>query len=133
MSAGSGIFSTPRPIPSRLAPTLAAGALIALALPVFAVAGWPLKGWLLGATLWLAALAFSLLLARLPRDPGNLAAASMRGIGTSSRALLVGIPLVAVTVANENVGVSAAILYALAFTVELAVGLVSYFGAEGGS
>lgn len=133
MSAGSGIFSTPRPIPSRLAPTLAAGALIALALPVFAVAGWPLKGWLLGATLWLAALAFSLLLARLPRDPGNLAAASMRGIGTSSRALLVGIPLVAVTVANESVGVSAAILYALAFTVELAVGLVSYFGAEGGS
>ena len=133
MSAGSGIFSTPRPIPSRLAPTLAAGTLIALALPVFAVAGWPLKGWLLGATLWLAALAFSLLLARLPRDPGNLAAASMRGIGTSSRALLVGIPLVAVTVANESVGVSAAILYALAFTVELAVGLVSYFGAEGGS
>ena len=133
MSAGSGIFSTPRPIPSRLAPTLAAGAVIALALPVFAVAGWPLKGWLLAATLWLAALAFSLLLARLPRDPGNLAAASMRGIGTSSRALLVGIPLVAVTVANESVGVSAAILYALAFTVELAVGLVSYFGAEGGS
>jgi uncharacterized membrane protein YiaA len=133
VSAGSGIFSTPRPIPSRLAPTLAAGALIALALPVFAIAGWPLKGWLLGATLWLAALAFSLLLARLPRDPGNLAAASMRGIGTSSRALLVGIPLVAVTVANESVGVSAAILYALAFTVELAVGLVSYFGAEGGS
>ena len=133
MSAGSGIFSTPRPIPSRLAPTLAAGAVIALALPVFAIAGWPLKGWLLAATLWLAALAFSLLLARLPRDPGNLAAASMRGIGTSSRALLVGIPLVAVTVANESVGVSAAILYALAFTVELAVGLVSYFGAEGGS
>jgi hypothetical protein len=133
VSAGSGIFSTPRPIPSRLAPTLAAGAVIALALPVFAVAGWPLKGWLLGATLWLAALAFSLLLARLSSDPGNLAAASMRGIGTSSRALLVGIPLVAVTVANESVGVSAAILYATAFTVELAVGLVSYFGAEGGS
>jgi len=130
VSAGSGIFSTPRPIPSRLAPTLAAGALIALALPVFAVAGWPLKGWLLGATLWLAALAFSLLLARLPRDPGNLAAASMRGIGTSSRALLVGIPLVAVTVANKSVGASAAILYALAFTVELVVGLVAYFGAE---
>ncbi len=48
----------------------------------------------------------------------------------SSRALLVGIPLVAVTVANEDVGVSAAVLYALAFTVELVVGLVTYFGAE---
>jgi hypothetical protein len=126
----AGIFSTPRPIPGRLGPTIAAGALIVLALPVFAVAGWPLSGWLLAAVLWAGALTFSLLLARLPGDPGNLAAASMRGIGTSSRALLVGIPLVAVTVANEDVGVSAAILYALAFTVELAVGLVTYFGGE---
>jgi hypothetical protein len=32
-----------------------------------------------------------------------------------------------VTVANQDVGVSAAIVYALAFTVELAVGLVTYF------
>jgi peptidoglycan/LPS O-acetylase OafA/YrhL len=126
----AGIFSTPRPIPGRLGPTLAAGALIVLALPVFAVAGWPLSGWLLAAVLWAGALTFSLLLARLPGDPGNLAAASMRGIGTTSRALLVGIPLVAVTVANEDVGVSAAIVYALAFTVELAVGLVTYFGGE---
>jgi len=126
----AGIFSTPRPIPGRLGPTIAAGALIVLALPVFAVAGWPLQGWLLAAVLWAGALGFSLLLARLPGDAGNLAAASMRGIGTTSRALLVGIPLVAVTVANEDVGVSAAILYALAFTVELVVGLVAYFGAE---
>ena len=126
----AGIFSTPRPIPGRLGPTIAAGALIVLALPVFAVAGWPLQGWLLAAVLWAGALGFSLLLARLPGDPGNLAAASMRGIGTSSRALLVGIPLVAVTVANEDVGLSAAIVYALAFTVELAVGLVTYFGGE---
>jgi hypothetical protein len=126
----AGIFSTPRPVPSRLGPTIAGGALLALALPVFAVAGWPLQGWLLAAVLWAGALAFSLLLARLPGDPGNLAAAGMRGIGTTSRALLVGIPLVAVTVTNESVGVSAAVLYALAFTVELVVGVVAYFGGE---
>ena len=126
----AGIFSTPRPVPGRLVPTVAGGALVALALPVFAVAGWPLRGWLLAAVLWTGALAFSLLLARLPRDPDNLAAAGMRGIGTTSRALLVGIPLVAVTVANQDVGISAAIVYALAFTVELAVGLVTYFSGE---
>jgi peptidoglycan/LPS O-acetylase OafA/YrhL len=126
----AGIFSTPRPVPSRLAPTLAGGSIIVLALPVFAVAGWPLTGWALAAVLWSAALAFSLLLARLPSDPDNLAAAGMRGIGTTSRGLLVGIPLVAVTVSDEAVGISAAILYALAFTVELAIGLMSYFGAE---
>ena len=126
----AGIFSTPRPVPSRFVPTIAGGSIIALALPVFAVAGWPLAGWALAAVLWAAALAFSLLLARLSKDPGNLAAAGMRGIGTSSRALLVGIPLVAVTVSNESVGIAAAVLYALAFTMELALSLVGYFGGE---
>ena len=125
-----GIFSTPRAVPSRVAPTLAGGSVVALALPVFAVAGWPRSGWALAAVLWRAALVFSLLLARLSGDPANLAAASMRGIGTMSRGFLVGIPLVAVTVSDERVGLSAALLYALAFTVELAVGLASYFGRE---
>ena len=124
----SGVFSTPRPVPGRLIPTIAGGAIILLALPVFAVAGWPLSGWALAAVLWSAALVFSLLLARLSGDPGNLAAASMRGIGTSSRAFLVGIPLVIVTVSNQDVGIAAAGLYAVAFTAELVVGLVEYFG-----
>jgi hypothetical protein len=126
----AGIFSTPRAVPSRLVPTLAGGSVIVLALPVFAVAGWPLAGWALAAVLWGAALVFSSLLARLSNDPGNLAAAGMRGIGTSSRALLVGIPLVAVTVSDESVGIAAAVLYALAFTIELVVGLAAYFGGE---
>lgn len=126
----AGIFSTPRPVPSRIVPVLAAGSVIVLALPVFAVAGWPLAGWALAAVLWVAALAFSLLLARLSNDPGNLAAAGMRGIGTTSRALLVGVPLVAVTVSDESVGIAAALLYAVAFTVELGLGLAAYFGQE---
>ena len=54
----------------------------------------------------------------------------MRGIGTTSRALLVGIVLVIVTVSTETVGLAAAILYAIAFTVELGVGLATYFGGE---
>lgn len=126
----AGIFSTPRPVPGRAGPTIAGGAVIVLALPLFAVAGWPLKGWAFAAVLWVAAELFALLLARLPGDPDNLAAAGMRGIGTTSRALLVGIPLVVATVTNESVGVAAALLYALAFTVELAVGVATYFGQE---
>ena len=126
----AGIFSTPRSVPSRIAPTVAGGLVIFLALPVFAVASWPLAGWALAAVLWVAAEVFALVLARLPGGADNLAAAGMRGIGTTSRALLVGIPLVIVTVSDENVGVAAAILYALAFTVELVVGLATYFGGE---
>jgi uncharacterized membrane protein YiaA len=126
----AGIFSTPRSVPSRLAPIVAGGLVILLALPVFAVAGWPLSGWALAAVLWVGAEVFALVLARLPGSADNLAAAGMRGIGTTSRALLVGIPLVIVTVSNESVGIAAAGLYAVAFTVELAVGLVTYFGTE---
>jgi hypothetical protein len=126
----AGIFSTPRSIPSRLAPTVAGGLVILLALPVYAVAGWPLAGWALAAVLWSAAEVFALVLARLPSGADNLAAAGMRGIGTTSRALLVGIPLVIVTVSDESVGIAAAGLYAVVFTVELTVGLLSYFGGE---
>ena len=126
----AGMFSTPRPLPSRIAPTIAGGTIIALALPIFAIAGWPLAGWALGAVLWVASEIFAAVLTRLPNSPDNLAAAGMRGIGTTSRALLVGIVLVIVTVSNESVGIAAALLYAIAFTVELGVGLATYFGGE---
>jgi hypothetical protein len=126
----AGIFSTPRSVPSRLAPTATGGLIIALALPIFLVAGWPMQGWLLAAVLWLASEIFAAVLTRLPNGPDNLAAAGMRGIGTTSRALLVGVVLVIVTVSNEPVGLAAALLYAIAFTAELGVGLATYFGGE---
>ena len=84
----------------------------------------------LAAVLWVASEVFALVLARLPNNPDNLAAAGMRGIGTTSRALLVGVVLVIVTVQNETVGLAAALLYAVAFTVELGVGVATYFGGE---
>lgn len=125
------LASTPRAVPSRLVPALAGSLLVALALPVFVVAGWPLDGWLLAAVLWVGGQLFAALLARLPLGTGNLAAAGMRGIGTSFRAIAVGIPLVAVTVANESVGIAAALVYVLAFTLELAVSVLAYFGGPG--
>lgn len=125
-----GLVSTPRPVPGRLAPALAGTAVVVLALPVFALAGWPLTGWGLAAVLWAAAQLLAAVLARLPLGTGNLAAAGMRGIGTSFRAFAVGIPLVVVTVSDERVGIAAALVYALAYTLELVVSLVAYFGAE---
>jgi hypothetical protein len=124
------LFTQPRPVPGRLAPMLAGSGLILLALPVFAIAGWPLKGWALAAVLWAGAQALAYLLTRLPLDPGNLAAAGVRGIGMGFRAFIVGIPLVAITVADSRVGLAAAVLYVLAYTLELAVSLVAFFGAD---
>ena len=82
------------------------------------------------AVLWMAAQALGYLLTRLPLDDGNLAASGVRGIGMGFRAFIVGIPLVAVTVADSRVGVAAVILYGLAYTLELAVSLVTFFGSE---
>jgi hypothetical protein len=125
-----GVFSTPRPVPGRLLPALAGSAVVVLALPVFAVAGWPFGGWALATVLWGAGLALQELLTRLRDADDTLARAGVMGIGMSFRAMAVGIPLVAATVANEAVGLSAALLYALAFTLALAVSLIEYFGAE---
>ena len=109
---------------------LAGSGLILLALPVFAIAGWPLQGWAIAAVLWVAAQALGYLLTRLPLDGGNLAAAGVRGIGMGFRAFIVGIPLVAITVADSRVGLAAASLYAVAYTLELAVSLITFFGVE---
>lgn len=124
------LVTNPRPVPGRLVPALAGTSVVLLALPLFLVAGWPLEGWLLAAVLWLVGEALAALLTRLPLDPGNLAAAGMRGIGTSFRGFAAGVALVAVTIADQQVGVAALAVYGLAFTLELAVSMLAYFGAE---
>ena len=122
------MFQTPRPVPGRLAPALAGAAVIALALPVFVVADLPLGGWALAATLWLAREALGALLARLRLGASSLAASGVVGIGMSFRAIAIGVVLLVVAVGDARLGLSAAVLYALVFTLELAVSLGSYFG-----
>jgi hypothetical protein len=125
----SALFETPRPVPGRLLPAIAGAAVIALALPVFVAAGWPLAGWMLAAVLWIVGEVLSVLLARLRLGLGNLAASGVVGIGMSFRAIAIGVVLVAVAASDARVGVAAALLYAAAYTLELAVSLLTYFGA----
>ena len=125
----SGLFSTPRPIPGRLVPVAAGAGVILLALPVFVVAGWPLRGWLLGAVLWIVAQALGLLLARLPLGADNVAAAGVVGIGMMFRPVAVMVVAIAVAASDATLGLAAALLYALAYTLELAVSLRVYFGS----
>jgi hypothetical protein len=121
--------STPRPVPGRLLPLTGAGAVIAVALPVFLIAGWPLAGWALGAVLWVGGELLGLLLTRLrASSPGN-AGAGVQGVGMMFRGIAVMVVLLAVVASNTSVGVSAAIVYALAYTLELMLSLVTYFGS----
>jgi hypothetical protein len=120
---------TPRPVPSRTLPVVAAAGVLALALPVFLVAGWRVSGWILGAVLWIASQAFGLLLTRLRAGMGNLAAAGVVAFGMMFRAIAVMVVVVAVVVSDVKLGVAAALTYALAYTAELGLSLVTYFGS----
>jgi len=110
-------------------PALGGTAAIVAALPVYLVAGWRLEGWVLAATLWLASQAFGYLLLRL-RTHGNLAAAGVAGVGMMTRAIAVMLVAFAVAVSDPTLGLAAALTYAFAYSVELGLSLVSYFGNE---
>lgn len=124
------VFSTPRPMPSRLLPAAAGALVIALALPVFLAAGWPLAGWALGAVLWLAGQGLSLLLTRMRPGASNLAASGVVGISMMFRAVAVGIVVIAVAASDPEFAIAAALVYALAYTLELALSLLAYFGSQ---
>jgi hypothetical protein len=128
----AGLLSTPRPVPGRLLPAVAGSAVIVLALPVFVLAGFPLAGWGLAAVLWVGSQALTELLTRLRPQTGNLAPAPVLALGMTFRAVAMMLVLVAVTVSDARLGLSAALLFALAYTLELAVGLATYFSGGAG-
>jgi hypothetical protein len=126
----AGVFSTPRPVPGRRAPTLASAGVVLLALPVFLVAGFSLAGWALAAVLWAAGELLGLWLARIRTGADHLGKSGMVAVATSFRGIGVMVVLLAVTVANRHVGIAAVAVYALAYTLSLAVSLVEYFSGE---
>jgi hypothetical protein len=125
-----GLMSTPRPVPGRLLPTLAGSFVFVIALPIFLLADFPLAGWAIAAVLWIGSLGLTALLTRLRPQTGNLAPAPVLALGMTFRAVAVMLVLVAVTVSDAELGLSAAILYALAYTLELGVALTVYFGSD---
>ncbi len=124
------MLSTPRPVPGRRAPVLAGAGVVVLALPVFLVAGFPLGGWALAAVLWGAGEALGVWLARVPIGADHLRSSGLVALAHSFRGIGVMIVLLAVTVASRDVGIAAVAVYALAYSLSLAVSLVEYFSGE---
>jgi hypothetical protein len=126
-----GILGSPRPAPSRrFAGPLAGALVIALTLPIFALAGWSLKGWAIAAVLWLGVQAFGLLLGRVRPSSENLAASGALAAGMMLRLLAVLVVLMDVASSDRELGLSVALVYGAAYTAELAVGLLGYYGQE---
>jgi hypothetical protein len=124
----AGIARTPRPIPGRLLPAVGGALVLLLALPVFLIAGWRIEGWALGAVLWVATQALNVLMARLQERGGNLAAAGVQGFSLFFKAIALLVVLVAVAASDAHLAVAAALTFALAYTCELGLSLVTYFG-----
>jgi hypothetical protein len=127
MAAETRAWTQPRQAPQTTLPSIAGTAVVALALPVFLLAGWSVRGWALGAVLWVASLAFGLLLHRLHTRTGNLAAAGVAAFGMMFRAIAVMVVAFAAAVSDPWLGVAAALVYALGYTAELGLSLIAYY------
>jgi hypothetical protein len=123
-------LGAPRPVPGRLLPVVAGAVVVALALPLFLLAGWRLSGWAIAGVLWVGAQALGLLLARVRPSPDNLAASGVLAFGMMARVLAVLVVLVAVAAADGKLALAAALVYALAYTAELALSIASYYVQE---
>jgi len=123
------LFSTPRPEPGHLLPALGGALLIGLALPVFILAHLSLGGWALAAVLWCAVHAIDALLTQARTRTGNLAASGVQAFGLFFKAIGLLVVLLVAAVANPHLAVAAAVTYALAYTFELGLSIVTYFGA----
>jgi hypothetical protein len=124
----SSVLTTPRPVPSRLVPALAGATVILLALPIFLLADWRLAGWALAAVLWVGNQTFGLLLGRLRDGLPGVAASGVLGFGLMIRAVAVLVVLVAVAASDQRLALATALVYALAYTAELGLSLLAYFG-----
>ncbi len=122
-----GVLGAPRPLPARRVPAVAASAVILLALPVFVVSGFSMAGWGLAAVLWAASQGLAVLIGRLSIGVDTIGSSGVAAFSRIFRVTAVMVVIVAVAAANTEVGIAAAIVFALAYTLELGLSLISYY------
>jgi hypothetical protein len=126
----TGLLATPRPEPGHLMPALAGSLLILVALPLFLLLDWNLAAWGLAAVLWVGVHALDVLLRRARKDTGNLAASGMQAFGMLFKLLGLLVVLFAAAASSPRMALAAALVYALAYTLELGLSLAAYYGGS---
>jgi hypothetical protein len=121
---------SPRPLPVRKLPVAAGGLVLAFALPVFMLASWDLRGWALGAVLWLAGQALGVLFDRIGIHEPTLRGSGIVAFGMMTRGILLILVALAVAVSDPELAVAGALVYAFAYSVELGLSLLLYFGGR---
>ena len=121
------------PTPRGYGPAIAGTIVVVAALPLFLIAGWPIGGWAIAAVLWIAGQVVGLVLQRMPLGMGNLASSGTVALGRMVRSITAMVVLLFVVVSNQQLGLAAVAVYALAFTTEFVTSLFSYYGGEAGT
>ena len=121
-------FLTPRPMPERRLPVVAGGLVVgarAADLPHRRLAAS--SGWALGAVLWVASQLIGLVLDRAGIGAPNIQGSGVVAFGMMTSGIVLMVVAIAVATVNPTVAVAGALVYAAAFTVELGLGLSTYF------
>jgi hypothetical protein len=121
---------SPRPLPARRLPVMGGALVVAFSLPVFVLAGWSLRGWALGAFLWLASQALGILFDRIGIHEPNLRGSGIVAFGMMTRGIVVVLVALVLAVNDPELALAGALVYAFAYSVELALSLVLYFGGR---
>ena len=118
---------TPRPMPERRLPVIGGGLLVALALPIFLIADWRVEGWALGAVLWIGSQLLGLVFARVGIGEPTLRGSGLVAFGMMARGILLVLVAIAIATTDPYLAAAGALVYAVAYTFELALGLTLYF------
>ncbi len=121
---------SPRPLPARRLPLVAGALLVAFALPIFVLAGWPIEGWIFGVVLWLASQALGLLFDRVGIHEPTLRGSGIVAFGMMIRGILLMVAAIAVAASDPELAIAGALVYAIAYSVELGLSLTIYFSGE---
>ncbi len=117
-------------MPERRLPVLAGGVVLALALPVFLLVGWRVQGWALGAVLWAGSQLLGLLFVRIGIGEPTLRGSGLVAFGMMLRGILLAVVAIAVAASDPYLALAGALVYAVAYSAELAVSLTLYFAGR---
>jgi len=125
------LFSTPRAEPNHVLPAAGGTLVLLLLLPVVALLGWSIEGWGLAVVLWSGLHALEYLLGRVRHSQhGGVAGSGMQAFALFFKLITILVVLFAALAADRQVALVAVLTYGLAYTFELGLSLVTYFGAQ---
>jgi hypothetical protein len=111
-------------------PAIAGGLVVVIALPVFLAAGWGIEGWALGAGLWVASQILGFVFTRVGIGAPKLSGSGFVAFGMMSRGIVLMVVAIVVAAFDPTLALAGALVYAAAYTVELALSLTAYYSGS---